>query len=129
MSTWLTSSSTSRSTEGGTAPAAVKSNRIRPGEFSEPAWAADSPSAPRNARCTMCVAVCDREMARRRAMSISASAAAPTTTSPLVTTPRCTISPGTGCCTSRTSIWPPGAPGALAARISPASASWPPPSA
>ena len=75
----------------------------------------------------MWVAVCEREMARRRSVSMSASAAAPTTTSPEVTTPRCTISPGTGVCTSRTSTSPPAAPGALATRITPLSASWPPP--
>ena len=37
MSTRLTSSSTSRRTVTGTAPDAVKSNRRRPGAFSEPA--------------------------------------------------------------------------------------------
>src|ERR1039458_454393 len=127
--TWLTSSSASLSTDGGTAPIAVKSNRNLPGEFSEPACAADSPSAPRNARCTRWVAVCEREIARRRSMSISAYAAAPTTTSPEVTRPRCTISPGTGVCTSRTSISPPSPAPLPAVLIRPVSASWPPPSA
>ena len=76
--TWLTSSSVSLSTERGTAPGAVKSNRSRPGAFSEPACAAASPSAPRRARCTRWVAVCEREMARRRSTSICANAGAPT---------------------------------------------------
>ena len=72
ISTRLTSSSTSRRTVTGTAPDEVKSNRSRPGAFSEPAWAADSPSAPRSARCTRWVAVWLREVARRRSTSISA---------------------------------------------------------
>ena len=74
MRTALTSSSTSRSTLGGTAPAAVKSKRKRPGEFSEPACAADSPSALRKPRWTRWVAVWLREIARRRSRSISACA-------------------------------------------------------
>ena len=72
----MTSSSVSRSTDSGTAPGAVKSNLSLPGAFSEPACAADSPSAPRSARCTRWVAVCDRDSARRRSTSISANAGA-----------------------------------------------------
>ena len=119
----MTSSSVSRSTDSGTAPGAVKSNLSRPGAFSEPACAADSPSAPRSARCTRWVAVCDRDSARRRSTSISANAGAFTMTSPEVTLPRCTMSPGSGVCTSKTAISPP------STLIVPVSASWPPPSA
>ena len=57
---------------------AEKSNRNRPGAFSEPAWVAVSPSASRNALCTMWVAVWEREIDRRRSMSTSACAPAPT---------------------------------------------------
>ena len=56
---------------------AEKSNRNRPGEFSEPAWVAVSPSASRNALCTMWVAVCEREIERRRSMSTFACAPSP----------------------------------------------------
>ena len=52
----MTRASTSASTEVGTAPVAEKSKRKRPGAFSEPAWVAVSPSASRNALCTMWVA-------------------------------------------------------------------------
>ena len=103
----LTRCSTSASTAAGTAPVAAKSKRNRPGEFSDPAWVAVSPSASRNALCTMCVAVCEREMARRRSTSTRPSAARSSRTSPEVTRARCTISPGTGCWTSETSAWPP----------------------
>ena len=41
----------------------AKSKRNRPGAFSEPACVAVSPSASRNALCTMCVAVWAREIA------------------------------------------------------------------
>lgn len=50
----------------------LKSNRRRPGAFSEPAWVADSPRKLRMVWCTRWVAVCEREMARRRDTSISA---------------------------------------------------------
>ena len=63
ISSSLTRCSTSASTECGTAPGEAKSKRKRPGEFSEPAWVAVSPSSSRNAWCTMCVAVCAREIA------------------------------------------------------------------
>ncbi len=49
ISTWLIVSSTSASTDAGTAPAQEKSKRNRPGEFSEPACAAVGPSASRSA--------------------------------------------------------------------------------
>ena len=60
----MTRASTSAITDSGTAPVAEKSKRNRPGAFSEPAWVAVSPSASRNALCTMCVAVCAREIDR-----------------------------------------------------------------
>ena len=65
----LTRASTSSITDTGTAPVAEKSKRNRPGAFSEPAWVAVSPSASRNALCTMWVAVCAREIDLRRSMS------------------------------------------------------------
>ena len=68
----LTRASTSAIADGGTAPVAEKSNRNRPGAFSEPAWVAVSPSASRNALCTMWVAVCARLIDLRRSMSTSA---------------------------------------------------------
>ena len=103
-STELTSSSTSASTVLGTAPAGeVKSNRSRPGALSDPAWAAESPRALRMPACTRWVAVCDREIADRRLMSIWAETGASRMTSPCRTRPRCTDSPGTGVCTSVTS--------------------------
>ena len=101
----------------------MKSNLSLPGEFSEPAWAADSPSALRSARCTRWVAVCERDSARRRSMSISACAGAPVTISPDLTRPRCTIRPASGVCTSAMSTTPP------STVMTPESASWPPPSA
>ena len=70
----MTRASTSAITEAGTAPVAEKSKRNRPGAFSEPAWVAVSPSASRNALCTMWVAVWAREIARRRSRSTQASA-------------------------------------------------------
>ncbi len=120
----LTRASTSISTEGGTAEVALKSNRNRPGAFSDPACVALSPSASRMALWTMWVAVCAREMDRRRSTSTSESASSPAATSPSRTVPRCTIMPLIGDCTSRTSKTAP-----PASRISPASASCPPPSA
>ena len=42
-----------------------------------PAWVAVSPSASRNALCTMCVAVCARLIDRRRSTSTSACACSP----------------------------------------------------
>ena len=61
---------------------AWKSNRKRPGAFSEPAWVAVSPNASRIALCTMWVAVCARLIAWRRSMSTSELAADPTSTCP-----------------------------------------------
>ena len=55
-----------------------KSKRRRPGEFSEPIWVAVSPSASRNALCTMWVAVWAREIARRRSRSTAAERCCPT---------------------------------------------------
>ena len=82
-------------------PGLWKSKRKGPEPFSEPAWVAVSPSASRKALCTMCVAVCAREIARLRSMSTMAWAPRPVTASPAMTLPRCTITPpGTGCCTS-----------------------------
>ena len=49
----LTRDSTSFNTEIGTAPVEGKSKRNRPGEFSEPACVAVSPSNSRKALCTM----------------------------------------------------------------------------
>ena len=86
--------------EAGTAPVAEKSKRKRPGEFSDPAWVAVSPSASRNALCTMWVAVCERLIERRRSVSTSAWACPPTDTSPLSTLALCTTRPLTGVCTS-----------------------------
>ena len=57
VSTVLTLASTSAKTDAGTADGLAKSKRKRPGEFSDPACVAESPSASRNALCTMCVAV------------------------------------------------------------------------
>jgi len=59
-----------------------------------------SPSASRNALCTMCVAVWDRLIERRRSTSTSDCARPPTETSPPSTRARCTISPLIGDCTS-----------------------------
>ena len=120
----LTRASTSAIADAGTAPVAEKSNRKRPGAFSEPAWVAVSPSASRNALCTMWVAVCARLMERRRSMSTDACACSPTVTSPESTRAWCTIMPVIGDCTSSTSTRAP-----LASSITPWSASWPPPSA
>ena len=53
-----------------------------PGEFSDPAWVAVSPSASRNALCTRWVAVWAREMARRRSRSTAPTTSLPTTASP-----------------------------------------------
>ena len=55
-STSLISSSTSPSTLCGTADGVVKSKRSRPGALSEPACAAESPSARRSPACSRCVA-------------------------------------------------------------------------
>ena len=120
----LTRASTSVMTEAGTAPSAAKSNRNRPGEFSDPAWVAVSPSASRNALWTMWVAVCEREMDLRRSTSTTACAPTPTVTSPEATSARCTIRPVTGDWTSRISSRAP-----FSSSITPWSASWPPPSA
>ena len=49
----LTRDSTSFKTDVGTAPVEGKSKRNRPGEFSEPACVAVSPSNSRKALCTM----------------------------------------------------------------------------
>ena len=68
----MTCCSTSCSTLGATPVGVLKSNRSRPGAFSEPAWVADSPRKFRMVWCTRWVAVCDREIARRRDTSISA---------------------------------------------------------
>ena len=81
----MTRASTSCITDAGTAPVAEKSKRKRPGAFSEPAWVAVSPSASRNALCTMWVAVCAREIDLRRSMSTSECAPTPAVTSPLST--------------------------------------------
>jgi hypothetical protein len=69
------------------------------------------------------VALWLREIARRRSRSISARASSPTLISPLRTLPRCTTRPASGVCTSTISTSAP------AVRITPWSASWPPPSA
>ena len=90
----MTRASTSSITDTGTAPVAEKSNRNRPGAFSEPAWVAVSPSASRNALCTMWVAVCAREIDLRRSMSTSEWAPSPGVTSPLRTLTVCTTRPG-----------------------------------
>ena len=79
----LTRASTSFIADCGTAPEAEKSKRNRPGEFSEPAWVAVSPSASRNALCTMWVAVCERLIDLRRSTSTSDCAWPPSDTSPL----------------------------------------------
>ena len=103
-STSLTLASTSDSTDTGSADGALKSNRNRPGAFSEPAWVAVSPSASRIALCTRWVAVWAREIARRRSMSTSACAAvAGADLAGRARLARCTISPVIGDCTSRTS--------------------------
>ena len=73
----MTRASTSSITDSGTAPVAEKSNRNRPGAFSEPAWVAVSPSASRNALCTMWVAVWAREIDMRRSRSTSECGAEP----------------------------------------------------
>ena len=99
-STALTRSSTSFITEGGTGAGFGKSKRSRPGEFSEPIWVAVSPRISRNALWIMWVAVCAREIARRRARSTSPIAPTPTSAWPSATVPRWTNSPGTGCWTS-----------------------------
>ena len=123
-STELISSSISASAAGETAPVGeVKSKRSRPGAFSEPAWAADGPSALRTPACTRWVPVCARAMAARRAASTSATTAASRDTSPAVTVPRCTRRPATGDCTSSTRTVN------EAPRSSPWSACWPPASA
>ena len=120
----MTRASTSAITDSGTAPAAEKSKRNRPGAFSEPAWVAVSPSASRNALCTMCVAVCAREIDSRRSRSTSECASSPGVTSPLSTVAWCTISPLIGACTSSTRSRAP-----LESSMTPWSASCPPPSA
>ena len=78
--------------DGGTAPGVLKSNRSRPGAFSEPAWVADSPRKLRMVWCTRWVAVCAREIARRRVTSISAKPVSPGRTSPDTHAARCTMS-------------------------------------
>ncbi len=123
-STSLIFCSTSVRTEPGTAFGEPKSKRKRPGEFSEPAWAAVGPSASRSAWCVRWVAEWARAMARRRLTSMAAYAEAPTVTSPTWTDPLCTETPGTGCWTSRTSMTAP-----VSSLMRPWSASWPPPSA
>ncbi len=123
-STSLIRCSTSVRTVPGTALGEPKSKRKRPGEFSEPAWAAVGPSASRSAWWVRWVALWARAMARRRLTSIAACAEVPTTTSPTWTTPLWTWTPGTGFWTSRTSITAP-----VSSLIRPVSASWPPPSA
>ena len=120
----LTRASTSTIADCGTAPLAEKSNRNRPGAFSEPAWVAVSPSASRNALCTMCVAVWARLIERRRSVSTSAWPDSPTVTSPESTLTWWTTRPEIGDCTSRTSRRAP-----LPSSMTPWSASWPPPSA
>ena len=100
----MTRASTSLITDAGTEPVAEKSKRNRPGAFSEPAWVAVSPSASRNALCTMWVAVCAREIDLRRSMSTSAWARplrGPHRRAPLAW---CTIRPVIGDWTSRTWI-------------------------
>ncbi len=123
-STSLIFCSTSLSTVPGTAAGEPKSNRKRPGEFSEPAWAAVGPRASRSAWCVRWVALCARAMARRRPTSMWQYAPAPTVTSPTWTSPLWTVTPGTGCWTSLTSTTAP-----ESRRMRPVSASWPPPSA
>ena len=98
----MISSSTSPSTDCGTADGVVKSNRSRPGALSEPACAAESPSARRSPACSRCVAECDRDTDARRSRSTCASTTSPGRTSPDSTVARCAISPGSGCCTSTT---------------------------
>ena len=120
----LTRSSTSLIVACETAPTAEKSNLKRPGAFSEPACVAVSPNASRNALCTICVAVCAREIPSRRSLSISAKPFSLTNASPLTTFPLCRNKFGRGVCTSSISITAP-----LAVRINPLSESWPPPSA
>ena len=100
MSTSLTCCSTSRSTSGATAVGLGKSNRRRPGAFSEPIWVAVSPSRSRKARWIMCVAVWAREIALRRATSTTLVTAVPLTSSPSTTSPRWMNRPGTGVWTS-----------------------------
>ncbi|CAM5562800.1 hypothetical protein SMICM304S_06628 [Streptomyces microflavus] len=115
--------STSVRTVPGTAAGEPKSKRKRPGEFSEPAWAAVGPSASRSAWWVRWVALWARAMARRRVLSMEAKTG-PTVTSPTCTTPLWTWTPGTGFWTSRISITAP-----VSSRMRPVSASWPPPSA
>ena len=110
--------------DGGTGPLAEKSKRKRPGAFSDPAWVAVSPSASRNALCTMCVAVWAREIDMRRSRAASECASSPGVTSPLSTVAWCTIRPLIGDCTSSIRSRAP-----LESSMSPWSASWPPPSA
>ena len=102
----------------------MKSKRKRPGEFSEPAWAAVSPSASRNAWCTRWVAVWAREIARRRSTSISACAVVADRDLADADRPRCTTRPG-----DRLLHVADLDLGAAPERITPWSASWPPPSA
>ncbi len=116
--------STSLRTVPGTAVGEPKSKRKRPGAFSEPAWAAVGPSASRSAWWVRWVALWARAMARRRLTSMTAYAEAPTVTSPTWTVPLCTVTPGTGCWTSRTSTTAP-----LSRRMRPVSGCCPPPSA
>jgi hypothetical protein len=68
----LTCCSTSRSTDDAGAPGVLKSNRSRPGALSDPAWVAASPRKLRMVWWMRWVAVCEREIARRRSTSISA---------------------------------------------------------
>ena len=90
----MTRASTSPRTLGGTAAGLGKSKRSRPGEFSEPIWVAVSPSASRNALCTMCVAVWARLIASRRSRSTTAWACCPSWTSPFSTRARWIDRPG-----------------------------------
>jgi hypothetical protein len=63
-------------------PGVLKSKRRWPGAFSEPAWVADSPRKCRIVWWIRWVAVCEREIARRRVTSISVKPASPARTSP-----------------------------------------------
>ena len=120
----FTRASTSCSTDGGTAALALKSNRNRPGAFSEPACVAVSPSASRIALCTMCVAVCARLIARRRCTSTSGlPGRADLDLAAEHLRPVHDQRARAGFCTSETSMTAP------SSSIRPASASWPPPSA
>ena len=120
----LTRSSTAEITDLAGALDHWKSKRRRFEASSEPRWVACGPSSSRSALCTMCVAVCERAMAPRRARSMLALTSAPTTSVPSVRRHWWTMRSLMGFCTSSTSSTAPSSD-----RISAWSASWPPASA